>query len=164
MSGGNSSHTSSDTLSDYWYIESKLKANVPFLKDFRSQNERALARGRMPLCIYVSGGISYVFLKYADFVRMVNACNPGEGKCTTDDLFFCSNWYIWTEYSKDMPYKSTFIDTQKKAAEEKKVPVLVVHEKGKKNDVCIMTLIDFISHLQPSVVFPKVGAEVADAA
>ena len=116
MSGGNSSHTRSDTLSDYWYIESKLKAKVPFLKDFRSENERALARDRMPLCIYVSGGISYVFLKYVDFVRMVNACNPGEGKCTTDDLFFCSNWYIWTEYNKDMPYKSTFIDTQKKAA------------------------------------------------
>ena len=118
----------------------------------------------MPLCIYFSGDISYVFLKYSDFVKMTNACNPGQGNCTTDDIFFCSNWYVWTEYNESMPFKDTFIDTQKKAVVEDKVPILVIHEKGKKNDICIMSLIDFITHLQPSVVFPNMGTGVSDVA
>ena len=105
-----------------------------------------------------------MFLKYSDFVKMTNACNSGQGNCTTDDIFFCSNWYVWTEYNESMPFKDTFIDTQKKAVRESKVPILVIHEKGRKNDICIMTLIDFITHLQPSVVFPNMGTGVSDVA
>ena len=164
LSGGNSSITRSDTLSEYWFIESKLRTKVPFQRHFKVNNEKALAHGRLPLCIYVSGGISYVFLKYVDFIDAVNALHPQIGNSTTDDLFFCSRWYVWTEYNKTMPFKDTFMDTQKKAAVEKKVPVVVIHEKGKRNDICLLTLVDFISHLQPLIDVPAVGLEAPSVA
>ncbi len=164
LSGGNSSITRSDTLSEYWFIESKLRAKVPFQKTFRAYNERANAHRRLPLCIYVSGSISYVFLKYTDFIDAVNALHPRIGNSTTDDLFFCSRWFVWTEYNESMPFKDTFMDTQKKAASERKIPVVVIHEKGKKNDICLLTLVDFVNHLQPLIDIPAVGLEAPNGA
>ena len=63
-----------------------------------------------------------------------------------------------------MPFKDTFIDAQKKAAIERKVPVVVMHEKGKQNDICLLTLVDFISHLQPLIDIPAVGLEAPNGA
>ena len=164
LSGGNSSITRSDSLSTYWFIESKLRSKIPFLKDFRAESDKAITRGRMPLCIYVSGGISYAFLKYTDFIDAVNALHPQIGNSTTDDLFFCSKWFVWTEYNESMPFKDTFMDTQKKAASERKIPVVVIHEKGKKSDICLLTLVDFVNHLQPLIDIPAVGLEAPNGA
>lgn len=63
-----------------------------------------------------------------------------------------------------MPFKDTFMDTQKKAASERKIPVVVIHEKGKKNDICLLTLVDFVNHLQPLIDIPAVGLEAPNGA
>lgn len=94
----------------------------------------------------------------------VNALAPQIGNSSTDELFFCSKWYVWVEYNDAMPFKDTFVDTQKKATVEKKIPVVVLHEKGKKNDICLLTLVDFINHLQPSYEIPSIITEAANGA
>ncbi|MEM0134503.1 MAG: hypothetical protein QXU18_04655 [Thermoplasmatales archaeon] len=110
----------------------------------------------MPICLYISDNIVYAILKFSDFVKATEATSPAIGNATTDDLFFCSSWYVFTEYNNNLPYKATFLATQVKASVEHKIPILVVHEKGKRNDICILTLADFISHVKPQVVMPEI--------
>ena len=52
LSGSNSRHTSSDTLSDIFYIESKLRASPPGWALFEKTALQAAKEGKIPLVIY----------------------------------------------------------------------------------------------------------------
>ena len=52
LSGSNSRHTSSDTLSDIFYVESKLRASPPGWALFEKTALMATKEGKIPLVVY----------------------------------------------------------------------------------------------------------------
>ena len=53
LSGGNSRHTESDTLSSELFIEIKTRKKIPFLKTFKETIEKAKKENKIPLVVFV---------------------------------------------------------------------------------------------------------------
>lgn len=72
-SGSTSRHTSSDTLHPRLYIESKLRAILPFRELFMDTREKAKKEGKIPVIVLCEKGspIKAVMLDYDDYLKMM---------------------------------------------------------------------------------------------
>ncbi len=141
LSGSNGAITASDSLSDYWFLENKMRATVALFKVFQHVNGLALSRKKKPLMIFFSNGQKYAVFRLKEFNLTKRMHVPHY------DQLFNGQWYIETEYSERMPYRELYVQTAEKAKGESKIPLVVVHPKGKQNDMVIMDLDLFLSHL-----------------
>ena len=72
LSGSNSGQTSSDTLSDRYYVEVKYRKKIPFLTVFNDTVEKARKEGKKPIVVFHEAGSkrNIVMLDLNDFVNM----------------------------------------------------------------------------------------------
>ncbi len=153
LSGGNSKITRSDTLSDYWFVESKLRGKFPFFEVFnelqskvRSVNLRT-GSNRTPLYIIESGEEKLAVMLFKEFSRIVNAPEPSPHEPVYGEVFLSDRFYIVHLYDKDYPGKTLFWETVEKAEAENKVPLVGMHVKGKQNDLVMMKLETLARHI-----------------
>jgi hypothetical protein len=85
LSGSNSGHdTDSDTLSDRYYIEAKLRSKLPFWAEFADTRTKARSEGKKPVLAFHKKGYpgTIVMLKLEDFLEMEQPpeCNLNDAK------------------------------------------------------------------------------------
>lgn len=153
LSGGNSKITRSDTLSGYWFVESKLKGKFPFFEIFnelqgkvKSVNLRT-GSSRTPLYIIESGEEKLAVMLFKEFARIVNAPNPSPHDPDYGEIFLGDRFYIVHLYDKDYPARTLFWETVEKAEKENKVPLVGMHVKGKQNDLVMLKLEVLATHI-----------------
>jgi hypothetical protein len=72
LSGSNSKMTASDTLDEKFFIEVKLRANVPFYTTFLKAQKQARLENKTPIVIFHKKGSmqNIVMLELKDFVNI----------------------------------------------------------------------------------------------
>jgi hypothetical protein len=70
LSGSNSKMTASDTLSDRYFIEVKLRADIPFYSTFLKAQQQAKREGKLPIVVFHKKASmqNIVMLELKDFV------------------------------------------------------------------------------------------------
>jgi len=66
LSGSNSGHTSSDTLSPKFYVEAKHRLRIPFYKTFMDTKEKARKEKKIPIVVFHQKG-SHTRIVMMDF-------------------------------------------------------------------------------------------------
>ncbi len=82
LSGGNSRITQSDTLSSRYFIEIKLRATLPFWKEFLDAKQKAKKEGKRPLLAFHKKGYKgvIIMLDLDDFLEI----EEGDGDALYD--------------------------------------------------------------------------------
>ena len=161
LSGSNGKVTSSDSFSNYWYLESKHRSSFPAFEGFMEVSERALGRNLKPAIVYHKTGFHnpfadrFVMMKFMDFVSSTAAIHPAAHESDLES-FFLGNWYIENRYVSDPPLLTLFNDTSVKAAQEDKVPIIGIHVSGRKTDLVFTSLDIFLRHVIRSEPVPVI--------
>ncbi len=71
LSGSNGGVTQSDTYSDYWFVENKMRGEIPVYELFRKYLKRS--SGKTLVFIYNN---ERLFMNFDDFIRLTRATNP----------------------------------------------------------------------------------------
>lgn len=152
LSGSNSKMTRSDSLSTYWFMESKLRAQFPFVKKFFRLCDIAKARGRMPIFIIHKDGEQYIAMKFNDFVKITHPFKPSIHAPNFERFYRGQDWYVESIYldKQEMALVSLFNRTARFARQENKVPILIMHPKGKQRDILFTGLDILLRHISPS--------------
>ena len=146
LSGSNGKITASDSLSRYWFLETKHRTDFPLYIDFGRIVAKANDLGRKPLMVFNSEGSQFAVLKFRDFSEMAY---PEPHDPDPASVFLSPKWYIQMRYEKQFPFKQLFSETAEKARLEGKVPIVGIHVSGKRNDMLLTTLEIFLAHLIP---------------
>jgi hypothetical protein len=155
LSGSNGAITASDSLSEYWFLENKLRANVALFNLFSHVNDLAIRRKKKPLMVFFSNGEKYAVFRIKEFGILTTQMH-----LPRYDSIFDGSWYVETEYNDRMPYRDLYEKTAEKAKLENKVPLVIIHPKAKQNDMVIMTLNSFLSHLPEKISVIEVPAQM----
>jgi hypothetical protein len=82
LSGSNSKITSSDSLSEKYYLEVKLRAKIPFYKTFKDTMEKAKKENKIPIVVMHQkfNDMDIVMCKLEDFIVMKKAADINTDK------------------------------------------------------------------------------------
>ena len=149
LSGSNGKVTASDSMSDYWFLETKHRTNFPFYREFSRAIEKANCMKRRPIVVFNIDRDQFAILKFRDFA---GAVSPAAHEPDPAELFLSGKWYIQMRYEKQFPFRQLFLETAKKASLEGKIPIVGIHVSGKKNDMLLTGLDILLRHLNLSTV------------
>ncbi len=161
LSGSNGKVTSSDSFSNYWYLESKHRSSFPVFEGFMEISGKALDRDLKPAIVYHKTGFHnpfadrFVMMKFMDFVSSTDAIHPAAHEPDLE-AFFLGKWYLEHRYVGDPPLLTLFNETAVKATEEGKVPIIGIHVSGRKTDLVFTSLDIFLRHVTRSESVPVV--------
>ncbi len=71
-----------------------------------------------------------------------NSLSGSNSKVTSGDVIH-DRFYVEIKERKRIPFYKVIEETIKNAKQENKIPLIVIHEKGRKNDLVILRLRDF---------------------
>lgn len=72
LSGGNSKHTRSDTLSSVFYVEAKFRKNQPVLRLYEDTESKARKEGKIPIVALCEKGKSgFLLATTADNFKLI---------------------------------------------------------------------------------------------
>lgn len=140
LSGEMSGHTSSDTLSETYYVELKSIKDVPRWEEFRDLRQRAKRYDKQPLIVLSHperGHLGIMEVERAKKEALVPKLAVGK---TPVGLF--ETHEVRHEVGKQLPFFDLVEDTEAKAEEEDKVPVVVLTQKRCPGAIAVVRLVD----------------------
>lgn len=76
-----------------------------------------------------------------------NSLSGSNSKVTSADVIH-SRYYIEVKERKKIPFYKVFLEVKENAKKEGRIPILVIHEKNRKEDLVIIGMSDFIDLLE----------------